>query len=167
MISRRATSSDMKGVPEPGAASVPSRHDIQTAVAVTATAPFSGLGPDTVLDAIDAAGFRCDGRSLALNSYENRVYQAGLEDGSWVVAKFYRPGRWSDEAILEEIKGSLRAGDSVILRRFGTFDVRVKAARSGRNPKTGESAAISARRVVRFRSGQRLKAAVNESVEVG
>lgn len=65
-------------------------------------APFSGLSPDTVLDAIESAGFACDGRSLALNSYENRVYQAGLEDGSWVVAKFYRPERWSDDAILEE-----------------------------------------------------------------
>ena len=69
---------------------------------MTKEAPFAELGPDTVLDAIEYAGFRCDGRSLALNSYENRVYQAGLEDGDWVVAKFYRPGRWSDAAILEE-----------------------------------------------------------------
>ncbi len=69
---------------------------------MTKSAPFAELGPDTVLDAIESAGFRCDGRSLALNSYENRVYQAGLEDGGWVVAKFYRPGRWSDAAILEE-----------------------------------------------------------------
>ena len=47
-------------------------------------------------------GFRCDGRVLALNSYENRVYQIGVEDGEPVVAKFYRPGRWSDAAIREE-----------------------------------------------------------------
>ena len=46
--------------------------------------------------------FRCDGRVLALNSYENRVYQIGIEDGDPVVAKFYRPGRWSDAAIREE-----------------------------------------------------------------
>ncbi len=64
--------------------------------------PFSALTPDTVLSAIEQAGIRCDGRLLALNSYENRVYQVGTEDGPPVVAKFYRPERWSDEAILEE-----------------------------------------------------------------
>ena len=64
--------------------------------------PYSGLTPDVVLDAIESAGFRCDGRQLALNSYENRVYQVGLEEGAPVVAKFYRPGRWSDAQILEE-----------------------------------------------------------------
>jgi len=71
------------------------------------------------------------------------------------------------EAILEAIKASLSAGEPVILWRFGTFEVRQKAARAGRNPKTGAAAAIAARRVVRFRSGQTLKAAVNDSVEVG
>jgi Ser/Thr protein kinase RdoA (MazF antagonist) len=69
---------------------------------MTATAPYSGLDPDTVLDALDSAGQRGDGRLLALNSYENRVYQVWLEDGSSVVAKFYRPARWSDAQILEE-----------------------------------------------------------------
>jgi Ser/Thr protein kinase RdoA (MazF antagonist) len=64
--------------------------------------PFSLLTPDTVLDAIDSAGMRSDGRLLALNSYENRVYQIGMEDGAPLVAKFYRPERWSDAAILEE-----------------------------------------------------------------
>ncbi|MDE2343308.1 MAG: serine/threonine protein kinase [Betaproteobacteria bacterium] len=63
---------------------------------------FSALTPDTVLNAIDHTGIRCDGRLLALNSYENRVYQVGTEDGPPVIAKFYRPQRWSDEAILEE-----------------------------------------------------------------
>ena len=63
---------------------------------------FSALTPDTVLNAIEHTGIRCDGRLLALNSYENRVYQVGTEDGKPVVAKFYRPQRWSDEAILEE-----------------------------------------------------------------
>ena len=67
-----------------------------------ATAPYAGLTPETVLDALDAVGLRGDGRLLALNSYENRVYQVWLEDGSSVVAKFYRPGRWSDAQILEE-----------------------------------------------------------------
>jgi Ser/Thr protein kinase RdoA (MazF antagonist) len=66
------------------------------------TAPYYRLDPDTVLHAVDSAGLCTDGRLLALNSYENRVYQVGLEDGDPVIAKFYRPGRWSDEQILEE-----------------------------------------------------------------
>ena len=63
---------------------------------------FRQLGPDRLLDAVDAAGWLTDGRVSTLNSYENRVYSVGLEAGGFVVAKFYRPGRWSDEAILEE-----------------------------------------------------------------
>jgi Ser/Thr protein kinase RdoA (MazF antagonist) len=63
---------------------------------------FETLTPELILDAIDSCGNRCDGRLLALNSYENRVYQVGLEDGSWIVAKFYRPLRWSDDGIREE-----------------------------------------------------------------
>ncbi|MDD5297311.1 MAG: serine/threonine protein kinase [Rhodocyclaceae bacterium] len=65
-------------------------------------APYAGLTPETILDALDGAGLRTDGRMLALNSFENRVYQLGLEEGGFVVAKFYRTGRWSDAAILEE-----------------------------------------------------------------
>ena len=64
--------------------------------------PYARLTPDLVLDAVAAAGLRPDGRLLGLNSYENRVYQVGLEDNSAVVAKFYRPGRWSDAQIDEE-----------------------------------------------------------------
>ncbi|HXC07946.1 MAG TPA: serine/threonine protein kinase [Steroidobacteraceae bacterium] len=64
--------------------------------------PYSELSPEAVLDAIEAVGYRCDGRVLALNSYENRVYQIGIEDGAPVVAKFYRPARWTDAAIREE-----------------------------------------------------------------
>jgi Ser/Thr protein kinase RdoA (MazF antagonist) len=60
-----------------------------------------------VLDALEAAGHRCDGRVLALNSYENRVYQIGIEDAAPVVAKFYRPARWTDAAIHEEHAFSL------------------------------------------------------------
>ncbi|WP_041609129.1 serine/threonine protein kinase [Thiomonas arsenitoxydans] len=63
---------------------------------------YADLSPDSVLDAIDSLGLRCDGTLLQLNSYENRVFQVGLEDGSQRIAKFYRPGRWSDAAILEE-----------------------------------------------------------------
>ena len=68
--------------------------------------PYARLTPDVVLNALDAVGLRCDGRLLALNSYENRVYQVGIEDErrdpALVVAKFYRPERWSDAQILEE-----------------------------------------------------------------
>ena len=64
--------------------------------------PYARLTPDVVLNALEAVGLRCDGRLLALNSYENRVYQVGLEDAGLVVAKFYRPARWSDAQILEE-----------------------------------------------------------------
>jgi Ser/Thr protein kinase RdoA (MazF antagonist) len=67
-----------------------------------ATLTFAGLTPDTVLDALDSVGFCSDGRMLALNSYENRVYQIGMEEGPPVVVKFYRPQRWADAAILEE-----------------------------------------------------------------
>jgi Ser/Thr protein kinase RdoA (MazF antagonist) len=63
---------------------------------------YDALNPELILDAIESTGYRCDGRLQALNSYENRVYQAWLDDNSMLVAKFYRPGRWSDEAILEE-----------------------------------------------------------------
>ncbi|ALV05425.1 serine/threonine protein kinase [Roseateles depolymerans] len=65
-------------------------------------AGFGHLTPERMLDAMEHAGLRPDGRLLQLNSYENRVLQAYLEDGSAVVAKFYRSGRWSDAQILEE-----------------------------------------------------------------
>ena len=63
---------------------------------------FSALTPDCVLNALESLSLRSDGRLLALNSYENRVYQIGMEQGLPLVAKFYRPARWSDAAILEE-----------------------------------------------------------------
>lgn len=66
------------------------------------TTNFSLLTPDCVLNALESLGLRSDGRMLALNSYENRVYQIGMEEGPPLVAKFYRPLRWSNEAILEE-----------------------------------------------------------------
>lgn len=66
------------------------------------TSAYAALGPNQVLDAVESRGYRCDGALLALNSYENRVYRVGIEDGPALVAKFYRPGRWSDAAILEE-----------------------------------------------------------------
>ncbi len=67
-----------------------------------ADTPYAGLTPDAVLDAIETAGLRPDGRLQALNSFENRVYQFGIEDDKPMVAKFYRPDRWTDAQILEE-----------------------------------------------------------------
>ena len=64
--------------------------------------PYARLTPERVLDAIESIGLRCDGRLLTLNSYENRVYLAGLDDGTQCVAKFYRPERWTDAQIVEE-----------------------------------------------------------------
>lgn len=64
--------------------------------------PYERLQPGLILDAVEAAGYRPDGRLLALNSYENRVYQVGIEHGPALVAKFYRPRRWSRASILEE-----------------------------------------------------------------
>lgn len=63
---------------------------------------YERLTPDCILDALEDVGFEPTGSLLALNSYENRVYQVSLEDGTFVIAKFYRPNRWSDAAILEE-----------------------------------------------------------------
>jgi Ser/Thr protein kinase RdoA (MazF antagonist) len=64
--------------------------------------PFATLTPDLVLDAVESIGYLSDARVLALNSYENRVYQVGIEDSQPLIAKFYRPDRWSDAAIREE-----------------------------------------------------------------
>ena len=72
----------------------PAQHSTST--------PYADLSPDVVIQAVEQAGFAVDGRMLALNSYENRVYQVGIEEGTPVVVKFYRPGRWSREALLEE-----------------------------------------------------------------
>lgn len=66
------------------------------------TLAYTRLQPDDILETLDELGFDCNGRFLALNSYENRVYKIGIGDNDNVVVKFYRPGRWSDAAILEE-----------------------------------------------------------------
>ena len=63
---------------------------------------FSNLSPDRILDAIDRVGFRCDARILELNSYENRVFQIGIEDALPLIVKFYRPNRWTRNMIEEE-----------------------------------------------------------------
>ena len=65
-------------------------------------ADFLALTPDRVLDAVEVGGLRCTGRCLPLRAFENRVYEIELEDDSRLVVKFYRPGRWSRETILDE-----------------------------------------------------------------
>lgn len=64
--------------------------------------PYEHLTPDAIIAAVESLGRVCDRRILALNSYENRVYQVGIEAGAPLIAKFYRPGRWEDAAIREE-----------------------------------------------------------------
>ena len=109
-------------------------------------APYAGLTPDCVLDALDSVGIHGDGRLLALNSYENRVYQAWRDDGPAVVVKFYRPNRWSDAQILEEhaLVDELAAADvpavapmaiaGVTLHVFGGFRFAVYPRHGGRAP---------------------------------
>ncbi len=116
--------------------------------------PYQTLTPDVVLDALASVGLYGDGRLTALSSYENRVYQIHLEDGSAVVAKFYRPGRWSDAQILEEhtfaaelmaaeipAVGPLMLQDRT-LHAFGGFSFSVSPSRGGRPPELDDFAVL-------------------------
>ena len=108
--------------------------------------PYSALTPERVLDALDSIGIRGDGRLLALNSYENRVYQVFRDDAPPVVAKFYRPARWTDDQIGEEhdFVAELAAAeipvvaplavDGRTLHRFDDFRFAVYPRRGGRAP---------------------------------
>ena len=110
------------------------------------TLAYAELQPDNILTTMEELGYRCDGRFLALNSYENRVYQIGIEDQQPVVTKFYRPGRWSDDAILEEhsFSAELAAADIPVvapltlhgksLHRSGNFRLSVSPCKGGRAP---------------------------------
>ena len=69
---------------------------------VNSATPYAQLEPNVILAAIESLEFSCSGSLLPLNSYENRVYQIGIEDAPPLIAKFYRPDRWSNEAIIEE-----------------------------------------------------------------
>ena len=71
-------------------------------MATEPTTSFHTLTPDRVLDAVEVGGLRCTGRCLPLRAFENRVYEVELEDERRLVVKFYRPGRWSRETILDE-----------------------------------------------------------------
>jgi Ser/Thr protein kinase RdoA (MazF antagonist) len=118
-------------------------------------APFAGLTPDVVLNAIDSTGLVTSGQLLALNSYENRVYQVGLDEPlangtRFVVAKFYRPERWTDAQILEEhaFVAELEAAEipavpalvlkETSLHRFDAFRLAVFPRRGGRAPELGD-----------------------------
>ncbi len=108
--------------------------------------PFADLSPDLVLDAIDSTGLASDGRQLALNSYENRVYQVGIDEAAPVIAKFYRPGRWSTDAILEEHAFTLILAEHEIpavaplviggrtLHEHGGYRFSLSPRRGGRTP---------------------------------
>ena len=112
--------------------------------------PYQQLTPDVVIDAVESTGRRSDARILALNSYENRVYQVGMEEGEPVIAKFYRPNRWSIEQILEEHQFTQQlydleipvvpplvideGSDAPTLRRFNNFDFSIYPRQGGRAP---------------------------------
>jgi Ser/Thr protein kinase RdoA (MazF antagonist) len=111
--------------------------------------PYSTLTPDLIVEAVEAVGYASDGRVLALNSYENRVYQVGRDASTPVVVKFYRPGRWSTPAILEEHEFALelaRAELPVVapevhagrtLFELGGFRYAVYPRQGGRWPELG------------------------------
>ena len=111
-----------------------------------ANVPYAGLTPDAVLDAIESLGLRCDGRQFALNSYENRVYQVGIDDSAPLIVKFYRPHRWTDAQILEEhaFAAELDAAEIPVvaatpfggqtLHHFNGFRFAVFPRRGGRTP---------------------------------
>ncbi|MGD8811140.1 MAG: serine/threonine protein kinase [Thioalkalispiraceae bacterium] len=81
---------------------------------MTEAQPYDNLTPDLILDAIESVGLGVSGSLFPLNSYENRVYQVGLNTGNDIISKFYRPGRWSNEAILEEHRFSRELADNEI-----------------------------------------------------
>ena len=115
--------------------------------AAAAAHPYDALTPNVMLEAIERMGVRCDGSFLALASYENRVYQVRLEDGEFLVAKFYRPQRWSTDSILEEHAFALELESYEIpvvapltdehgqtLLEYGGFQYAVYPRRGGRTP---------------------------------
>lgn len=108
---------------------------------------FESLTPSFIMDAIESQGYICDCRTLALNSYENRVYQVGIEEGAPLIAKFYRPGRWSDEQIMEEhrfcfelvenelpVVAPLTNGQGESLFRYGDFRFALYPRKGGHAP---------------------------------
>lgn len=118
---------------------------------MSASQPFYTMTPDLVIDAVESQGWLSDYRILELNSYENRVYQVGIEGEQPVIAKFYRPNRWSDAQIQEEhdlcfelVEQELsvvaplqdKAGRSLF--RHGDFRFALYPRRGGRAPELGD-----------------------------
>jgi Ser/Thr protein kinase RdoA (MazF antagonist) len=121
-----------------------------------ASAPYSELTPECILDAVESLHLRCDGRLLALNSYENRVYQVGIEDAPPVIAKFYRPGRWTDAAILEEHRYTQQLAELEIpavppiaddrgqtLHLHGGYRFSIYPRKGGRAPELGDAETLT------------------------
>ncbi len=109
--------------------------------------PFEKLDPSFILDAVDSMGFKSDGRVTILNSYENRVYQIGVDDSEPVIAKFYRPQRWTTDQILEEhqfcyeleqaelpVVCPLKNNDGQSLFEYGDFRFSIYPRKGGRAP---------------------------------
>ncbi|MGB1884960.1 MAG: serine/threonine protein kinase [Gammaproteobacteria bacterium] len=120
------------------------------------THPYESLTPDLILAAVESRGFNCDGHLQALNSYENRVYQVGIDDGQPLIAKFYRPHRWSRGALLEEHQfvAELAAAELPVvapltgpathsLHEFGSFFFALFERRGGRAPEFDRHDALS------------------------
>jgi len=113
--------------------------------------PYNRLTPDVIIEAVESKGRDSDRRILALNSYENRVYQVGIEDGAPLIVKFYRPERWSDAAIHEEHGFALELAaaeipviapmvrDGETLFRYDGFRFALFERRGGRWPELGSA----------------------------
>lgn len=120
----------------------------------SASLAYLELQPEDIVGAVEAMGFAADGSLLALNSYENRVYRIGLQNGGQIVAKFYRPGRWSDAAILEEHEFASELAQAEIpvlapvvvkgqsLFRHADFRFALFEYRSGRAPELDDLALL-------------------------
>jgi Ser/Thr protein kinase RdoA (MazF antagonist) len=119
-----------------------------------ATLAYRQLQPDDILASVESLGYRADGRLLALNSYENRVYRIGIDDRAPVVAKFYRPARWTDAGILEEHAFSWDLAerdipvvpparhDNKTLHHHHAFRFAVYEFRGGRTPELDDMALL-------------------------
>ena len=131
-----------------GNIAIPEKDTDNQGGTLTATDSFAALSPDIIIEAIESDDeLLCDGRLLALNSYENRVYRVGIENGEPLIAKFYRPDRWTEEQIKEEhsFASELAAADIPVvaplatnsgntLRRQGDFYFAIYPLRGGRSP---------------------------------
>lgn len=115
------------------------------------THPYDRLTPDLMLDAVASVGLLPDGHLLALNSYENRVVQVGIDEAPPMVVKFYRPQRWSDAAISEEhafahllaaqeipVVAPWRSAQDTTLFTHDGFRFALFERRGGRAPEAGD-----------------------------